>query len=57
VVRWVEIEADDVAHPGSGPGQALVNKQGVCRQFEGFAAVRLEGERPPDAMHGRDRQT
>ena len=49
VVRRVEIEADDVAH--------LVNKQRVCRQLEGFAPVRLEGERPPDAMHGRDRQT
>jgi hypothetical protein len=42
VVRRVEIEADDVAHPGSGPGQALVNKQRVCRQLEGFAPVRLE---------------
>src|SRR5260370_23124299 len=53
VVRRVEIEADDVAHPGSGPGQALVNKERICRQLEGFAPVRLEGERPPDAMAAR----
>src|SRR6266446_2062701 len=33
VVWRVEIEADNVAHPGSGPGQALVNKQGGCRQL------------------------
>src|SRR5437899_2776095 len=45
----VEVEADDVAH--------LVDEQRVCRQLEGFAAVRLERERPPDAMHDRDRQT
>jgi hypothetical protein len=41
VVRRVEI-----AH--------LVNEEGTCRQLEGFAAVRLQRERPLDAMHGRD---
>ena len=47
-IRRVEIEADDVAR--------LVNKQRVCRQLEGFAPVRLERERPPDAM-ARSRST
>src|SRR5260370_42589402 len=57
VVWRVEIEADDVAHPGSGPGQALVNEERICRQLEGFAAVRLEAEAPPDEMNRLDRQT
>jgi len=34
-----------------------LSTKGVCRQLEGFAPVRLERERPPDAMHGRDRQS
>jgi hypothetical protein len=48
VVRRVEIEADDIAH--------RVNEEGIGRQLEGFAAVRLQRKRPPDAMYGRDRQ-
>ena len=44
-VGWVEVEPNDVAH--------LVDKQRVGRQFEGFDAVRLQSEGPPDATHAR----
>src|SRR6516164_1839519 len=46
-VGWVEIKPNDVAH--------LVNKQRGGRQFEGFEAVRLQSEGPPDATHARGR--
>ena len=42
-IRRVEVEADDVAH--------LLDEQRIGRQLEGLAAVRLQRERPPDAMH------
>jgi len=31
MVGRIEVEADDVAHPGSSPGQALGDKQRVSR--------------------------
>ncbi len=48
-IRRVEIEADDFPH--------LLDEQRIGGQLEGFAAMRLERERSPDAMHRRDRQT
>src|SRR5512144_2295510 len=41
-LRRVEVEADDVAH--------LLDEQRVGGQLEGLAAVRLQRERPPNAM-------
>ena len=43
----VEVEPDDIAD--------LLDEQGVGRQLEGLAAVRLQPERPPDAMDRRGR--
>lgn len=51
----IEVEPDDVAHPGSSPGQALVDKQRIARQLEGFKAMRLQPEGAPDAPDARGR--
>ena len=47
-VGRIDVEPDNVAHPRSGRGQALVDKQRVGRQLEGLGAVRLQAEGAPD---------
>ena len=54
-VGRIDVEPDNVAHPRSGRGQALVDKQRVGRQLEGLGAVRLQAEGAPDTADARGR--
>src|ERR1700756_5404170 len=49
MLRWRDVEADDVAYFG--------HEVWVGRELERLHPVRLEPERPPDALHRRHRQT
>jgi hypothetical protein len=52
-LRPGHVAPDNVTHPGSGPGQALLDKQRVGREFEAVRAVRLQAESLPDAVDRR----
>jgi hypothetical protein len=43
LVWRMQVEAHNIAY--------LLDNQGIGRQFEGFRAMRLQAERPPDALH------
>lgn len=44
-LAWrIRVESHNIAY--------LLDKQGIGRQFEGFCAMRLQAERPSDALHG-----
>ena len=49
VIGRAHVEPDDIAH--------LVDDQWIGGQLEGLGAVRLQAERPPDALNTRGRDT
>ena len=48
-VWWVEVKANDITN--------LVDEQRISRELEGLAAMRLQRECLPNAVHAGDRQT